>query len=76
MTNMNGIIIFVLLRKAVERQYVWKNKTKTKIFSQVSFMVPSTLPCIVAIPPLINTFSINILKGFWDVALSLCKPAK
>ena len=30
MTNMNGIIIFVLQRKAVERQYVWKNKTKTK----------------------------------------------
>ena len=29
MTNMNGIIISVLQRKALERQYVWKIKTKT-----------------------------------------------
>ena len=30
MTNMNEIIIPVLQRKALERQYVWKLKIKTK----------------------------------------------
>ena len=30
MTNMNGIIISVLRRKALERQYVWKIKTKAE----------------------------------------------
>ena len=30
LTNMNGIIIPVLQRKALERQYVWKLKIKTK----------------------------------------------
>ena len=30
MTNMNGIIIPSLQRKALERQYVWKLKIKTK----------------------------------------------
>ena len=30
MTNMNGIIISVIQRKALERQYVWKIKTKPK----------------------------------------------
>ena len=75
MTNMNGIIS-VLQRNALERQYEWKIKTKTNILSYVSFIVPITLPCIVTLPPLINTFGINILKAFRDYALSLCKPAK
>ena len=30
MTTMKGIIISVLQRKVLERQYVWKIKTKTK----------------------------------------------
>ena len=65
------------------RKAIWKIKTKTFISKMpqlgllYSFIVPNNifiiynilLPCIVTMPPLINTFDINILKAFWNDAL-------
>ena len=60
-------------RKAI---CVKNKKIKLNILSKVSFIVPTSLPCIVTMPPLINPFGINILKAFGDDVLGLCKPAK
>ena len=62
MKNMNAIIISVLERRALERQYVWKIKTKNPhlglLYSAKHFVMHCGNVTIV------QTFSINILKGF------------
>ena len=76
MTHMNGIFISVLQRKALERQYVWKIKTKTKnpqlglVYSAKHFAIYCGNATID------QHFWYKRFEIFVNDALSLCKPAK